>query len=76
VENAGGHKCNPDGILDLLCRERFPGLVEYARVMGPTYFFEHYAVAPDAVDRDGGIQQQGGASEARAVGKTSSHYIV
>jgi hypothetical protein len=52
VENAGGHRRNPNGILDLLCREHFPGLVEYAGVMGPAYTFDHYAVAPDAVDRD------------------------
>jgi hypothetical protein len=31
---------------------------------------------PDAVDWDGGIRQLGRASEARAVGKSSSHYIV
>jgi hypothetical protein len=53
VENAGGHNCNPNGILDLLCREHFPGLVEYIGVTGPTYTFDHYAVAPDAVDQDG-----------------------
>jgi hypothetical protein len=53
VDSAGGHRCNPNGILDLLCREHFPGLVEYAGVTGPTYNFDHYAVAPDAVDRDG-----------------------
>jgi hypothetical protein len=53
VENARGHGRNPNGILGLLCREHFPGLVEYARVTGPAYTFDHYAVAPDAVDRDG-----------------------
>jgi hypothetical protein len=42
-----------NGILGLLCREHFPGLVEYARVTGPTYTFDHYAIVPDAVDRDG-----------------------
>jgi hypothetical protein len=52
VENAGGHGCNPNGILGLLCREHFPGLVEYARVTGPAYTFDHYIVAPDPVDRD------------------------
>jgi hypothetical protein len=26
--------------------------VEYARVTGPAFTFDHYAVAPDAVDRD------------------------
>jgi hypothetical protein len=43
---------NPNGILGLLCREHFPGLVEYAGVMGPAYTFDLYVVAPDAVDRD------------------------
>ena len=52
VENAGGHGRNPNGILDLLCREHFPRLVEYAGVMCPTYSFDHYAFALDAVDRD------------------------
>jgi hypothetical protein len=52
VENAGGHDHNPNGILSLLCREHFHGLVEYAGVMGPAYTFDHYAVAPDVVDRD------------------------
>jgi hypothetical protein len=53
VENVGGHDRNPSGILDLLCREHFPGLVKYARVMGPACTFDHYVVAPDAVDQDG-----------------------
>ena len=41
----------PNNILGLLCREHFPGLVEYAGVTGPAFTFDHYAVAPDAVDR-------------------------
>jgi hypothetical protein len=53
VDYAGGHRRSPNGILGLLCREHFLGLVEYARVMGPTYSFDHYVVAPDAVDQDG-----------------------
>jgi hypothetical protein len=53
VENAGDHDCNPNAILGLLCREHFPGLVEYARVTGVAYIFDHYAIASDAVDRDG-----------------------
>jgi hypothetical protein len=52
VENVGGHDRNPNGILSLLCREHFPGLVEYARATGPAYTFDLYAVAPDTVDRD------------------------
>jgi hypothetical protein len=52
MENAGGHNRNPNGTLDLLCREHFPGLVEYAGMMGLAYTFDHYAVAPDAVDQN------------------------
>jgi hypothetical protein len=44
VDYAGGHRRLPNGILRLLCREHFPGLVEYAGVMGPAYTFDHYAV--------------------------------
>jgi hypothetical protein len=58
-----------------LCRENFPGLVEYAGVTGPAYTFDHYAITSNAVDRDGReIQQQGVAGEVRAVGK--SYYNV
>jgi hypothetical protein len=35
-----------------LCKEHFPGLVEYTGVMGLAYTFDHYAVTPDAVGRD------------------------
>jgi hypothetical protein len=52
LENAGGHGRNPNGILSLLCREHFPGLVEYAGVTSIAYTFDHYAIAPDVVDRD------------------------
>jgi hypothetical protein len=52
VEKAGGHRRNPNGILGLLCREHFPGLVEYEGVTDPAYTLDHYAVAHDAVDRD------------------------
>jgi hypothetical protein len=36
----------------MLCREHFPGLVEYTGVTGRAYTFDHYVVAPNAVDRD------------------------
>ena len=39
-----------NGILGLLCRKHFPGLVEYAGVTGPAYSFDHYATALDAED--------------------------
>jgi hypothetical protein len=47
----GGHKRNPSGILGLLCREHFSGLVEYVGVTSPTYSFDHYVLALKAVDR-------------------------
>jgi hypothetical protein len=53
VENVGGHDRNPNDTLGLLCREHFPGLIEYAGLTGPAYTFDHYTVALDAVDRDG-----------------------
>jgi hypothetical protein len=49
MENAGSHKRNPNCILGPLCREHFPGLVEYAAVTGPTFSFDHYVVALDIV---------------------------
>jgi hypothetical protein len=41
VDYAGGHRRSPNGILGLLCREHFLGLVEYAGVTGPAYTFDH-----------------------------------
>jgi hypothetical protein len=35
----------------LLCRKHFIGLVEYIRVTGLAYLFDHYAVAPNVEDR-------------------------
>ena len=51
VVSGGAHTRQVNGILGLLCKEHFPGLVEYARVTGPAYSFDHYAAAPDAADR-------------------------
>jgi len=53
VESGAAHTRQVSGILGLLYREHFPGLVEYAGVTGPAYSFDHYAAAPDAADRDG-----------------------
>jgi hypothetical protein len=52
---AGPHKHQVNGILGLLCREHFPGLVEYARVREPAYTFDHYVVVPDLEDRAGRV---------------------
>ena len=37
-----------NGILGLLCRQHFPGIVTYASKTEPAYSFDHYAVAIDA----------------------------
>jgi hypothetical protein len=56
AKSAGtAHKPSVNGILGLLCREHFSGLVEYSGVMKPAYTFDHYAAAPDAEDWDGKI---------------------
>jgi hypothetical protein len=52
VANASGHKHNVNGILDLLCREHFPSIVDYGGLTGLVYSFDHHAVGPDAVDQD------------------------
>ena len=36
-----------NGILGLLCRQHFPGVVTYASKTEPAYSFDHYAVATD-----------------------------
>jgi hypothetical protein len=33
-----------------MCKEHFPGMVEYDGVMVLAYSFDHYAIAPDAED--------------------------
>ena len=49
---AGVHKSQVNGILGLLCRQHFPGLVAYGGVQEPAYTWEHYVAVPDAPDRD------------------------
>jgi hypothetical protein len=46
--SGGGLACHVNGILVLLCKTHFLGLVEYARKREPAYTFDHYANAPDA----------------------------
>jgi hypothetical protein len=56
VESGGAaHRRSINGILGLLCKDHFPGLVEYAGVVGPAYTFDQYATAPDTEDRDGRV---------------------
>ena len=49
----GEHKRKPNGILGLLCRLHFPGLVMHAGVLEPAYTWDHYMACPDATDREG-----------------------
>jgi hypothetical protein len=42
-----GRGRKPNGILGLLCREHYPGIVQYAGKTESAYTFDHYTVAPD-----------------------------
>ena len=55
VVSGGAHTRRVNGILGLLCKEHFPGMVEYDGVMVLAYSFDHYAIAPDAEDRVGRV---------------------
>jgi hypothetical protein len=46
--SGGGIARHVNGILGLLCRTHFPGLVDYARKREPAYTFDHYTNALDA----------------------------
>jgi hypothetical protein len=52
VGPSSGHNRPPNGILGLLCREHFPGLIEFAGKMEPAYSFDHYTSAADMPDRN------------------------
>jgi hypothetical protein len=45
--SGGGIARHVNGILGLLCRTHYPGLVDYAGKREPAYTFDHYANAPD-----------------------------
>lgn len=47
---AGDHTRLVNGILGLLCREHFPGMVLHANVYEPAWYFEHYYSAKDHED--------------------------
>ncbi|XP_072147582.1 uncharacterized protein [Setaria viridis] len=50
--SGGDHNRKANGILGLLCRVHFPGLVVYAGQQQPAYTWDHYVAAPDVpVDR-------------------------
>ena len=51
----GDHNRHVHGILGLLRRQHFPGLVTLAGVREPAYLWGHYKVAPGFADRDGRV---------------------
>ncbi|TVU26594.1 hypothetical protein EJB05_29148, partial [Eragrostis curvula] len=57
VIEAGDHKRLPNGILGLLCRLHFPGMVHYADKQEPAYTWDHYKNAADFPDRDNRVFQ-------------------
>ena len=50
----GAHTRQVNGILGLLCRHHFPGIVPFGGGQEPAYTWEHYAQA-----RDGGPDREG-----------------
>jgi len=54
VLSGGAHKRKVNGILGLLCREHFPGLVHYQGRYEPAWTWDHYIAANnDQLDRSG-----------------------
>ena len=53
--DASAHRRLINGILGLLCREHFPGLVDYRGKWEPAYSYRHYEQAPDRGDRGGRV---------------------
>ena len=51
----GDHTCHVNGILGLLIKEKFPGLVQFGGTIEPAYTWDHYAAVPDTPDRDGRV---------------------
>ena len=49
----GDHSRHVNGIIGLLIKEKFPGLVTRGEVTEPAYTWGHYYAAPDARDREG-----------------------
>ena len=47
VVSGGGLARHVNGILGLLCKTHFPGLVQHASKKEPAYTFDHYASFPD-----------------------------
>ena len=45
--SGGGHGRLVNGVLGLLCRQHYPGLVDYATRRELAWTFDHYVAAPD-----------------------------
>jgi hypothetical protein len=59
------HNCMVNGILRLLCKRHYPGVMDIAEVRQPASSWEHFIAAPDG--REPGVK--------RTMGKSSWHYI-
>jgi hypothetical protein len=53
IELGGGKRRNPNGVVTVILKECFPGLVNFNGRTEPPWTWEHYAAAPDAPDEDG-----------------------
>jgi hypothetical protein len=54
VLSGGAHRRKVNGILGLLCRDHFPGLVHYQGRYEPVWTWDHYIAATnDQLDRKG-----------------------
>jgi hypothetical protein len=62
-------------IFGILCKQFFPGIVEYAGTREPAYTFDTTQHSGFTILALQAIPQQGTAGGQQAVGKTSSHYI-
>lgn len=51
----GFHSRKANGILGILCRRHFPGIVLHAGKNEPAYTIEHYTAARDILDRRGRV---------------------
>lgn len=51
----GSHDRRVNGILSILCREHYPGMVEVDGVVRPAMKWSHWHAAHDQVDRVGRI---------------------
>ena len=59
-----------NGILGLLCRRHFPGMVMHVGNLEPAFTFAHYESAPPR-----GSRHRGCARHSGVLGKSSSHYM-